>query len=56
MVKELTATIKGYTVSLEIDTDKVKALAELILISKGNPLSLVRNRKRIAELIDYLNA
>lgn len=56
MLKTLTARAKGYTVSLEIDTDKVKALGELILISKGNPLSLVLKRKRIGELIDKLNA
>jgi len=56
MLKTLTAEVKGYAISLEIDTDKVKALGELILISKGNPLSLVLKRKRIGELIDKLNA
>jgi len=56
VIKTLATEIKGYTVSLEIDTDKVKALAELILISKGNPLSLVLKRKRVGELIDKLNA
>lgn len=59
MVKTFTAKVSDYTLEVEVDTAKLVksavALGQLVILSQTGTAGLVRNRKKIAKLIDQLN-